>query len=141
MPDWGAIPWAGVLVAVVATQILGFLWYGPLFGKTWMAALGKTPETMKTDPNQASMALALTGGVVASLFSSVAMAIILSLSATPDLESGVKIGLLVGVGFMAANMVSGGLYEGRPQQLTWVNVPYAVLQTTMIGAIIGGMWG
>ena len=140
MPDWGAIPWAGVLVAVVATQILGFLWYGPLFGKTWMGALGKTPETMKADPNQASMAQAITGGVVSSIFSSVAMAIILSLSATPDLESGVKIGLLVGVGFMAASMVSGGLYEGRPQQLTWVNASYAVLQMTMIGAIIGGMW-
>ena len=140
MPDWGAIPWVGVLVAVIATQILGFLWYGPLFGKMWMGALGKTPESMKADPNQPSMAQAVTGGVVASIFSAIAMAILLSLSATPDLESGVKIGLLVGVGFMAANMVSGALYEGRPKSLTWVNVPYAVLMTTLIGAIIGMMW-
>lgn len=140
MPDWGAIPWVGVLVAVIATQILGFLWYGPLFGKTWMGALGKTPESMKADPNQASVAQAVTGGVISSILSAVTLAILLSLSATPDLESGLKIGLLVSVGIMAANAVSGGLYEGRPATLTWVNVAYSILSLTIMGAIVGAMW-
>ena len=140
MPDWGAIPWAGVLVAVVAQQILGFLWYGPLFGKQWMAALGKTPESMKADPNQPSMAQAVGGGVVAAAASSIAIAILMTMSQTPDVESGCKIGLVVGVGIMAAHIISGGLYEGRPQKLTWVNVPYAIISLVMTGAIIGAMW-
>ncbi len=140
MPDWGAIPWVGVLVAVIATQIIGFVWYGPLFGKAWMASLGKTPETMKADPNQATMAQAVTGGVIASILSAITIAILLSLSETPDVASGLKIGLLVSVGIMAANQVSGGLYEGRSATGTWINVAYSIVSMTVMGLIIGAMW-
>ncbi len=140
MPDWGAIPWVGVLVAVVAAQIIGFVWYGPLFGKAWMAAIGKTPESMKADPNQASVAQAVTGGVIASILSAITLALLLSLSETPDLESGLIIGLLVSVGIMAANAVSGGLYEGRSATATWINVAYSILSLTVMGLIIGAMW-
>ena len=37
--------WA-VLVAAIAQMVLGFLWYGPLFGKAWARAMG-LPEGMK----------------------------------------------------------------------------------------------
>ncbi len=140
MLDWGAIPWVGVLVAVIATQIIGFVWYGPLFGKTWMAAIGKTPESMKADPNQASVAQAVTGGVIASILSAITLALLLSLSDTPDVASGLQIGLLVSVGIMAANQVSGGLYEGRSATATWINVAYSIFSLTIMGLIIGAMW-
>ncbi|HSR41197.1 MAG TPA: DUF1761 domain-containing protein, partial [Longimicrobiales bacterium] len=45
--DLGAINWLAVVVAAVSTFILGGLWYGPLFGKTWMAASGMTEEKAK----------------------------------------------------------------------------------------------
>lgn len=35
---------AAVLLATLVAIILGFLWYGPLFGKAWMATMGITPE-------------------------------------------------------------------------------------------------
>ena len=58
MPDLGAINWLSVLIAVVAAQVLGFLWYGPLFSKQWMAALGWTPEQMKEEgPGPAPLSL------------------------------------------------------------------------------------
>ena len=49
---------AGVsLLATCVATILGFglgaLWYGPLFGKQWMSAVGVTPETIRQDVSPA----------------------------------------------------------------------------------------
>ena len=44
MLDLSGLNWLAILVATVAAFVLGGLWYGPLFGKAWMAALGKTEE-------------------------------------------------------------------------------------------------
>ena len=41
--------WA-VLVAALFTFVLGFLWYGPLFGRTWLRLVGLNPESMKPGP-------------------------------------------------------------------------------------------
>ena len=38
--------WA-VIVCAIANMALGFMWYGPLFGKQWVAMMGWTPEQMK----------------------------------------------------------------------------------------------
>ena len=38
--------WA-VLVAALSSFVIGSLWYGPLFGKTWMKLNGLTDENLK----------------------------------------------------------------------------------------------
>ncbi|MEX1207363.1 MAG: DUF1761 domain-containing protein [Acidimicrobiia bacterium] len=48
----GDIDWLAVLAGAVAIMVLGWLWYGPLFGKKWSAATGQPmvsgrPETSK----------------------------------------------------------------------------------------------
>ncbi|QNL19009.1 DUF1761 domain-containing protein [Hyphobacterium sp. CCMP332] len=35
-----------VLLATLGFMVVGFLWYGPLLGKRWMALNGFTPEAM-----------------------------------------------------------------------------------------------
>src|SRR2546426_12687651 len=47
-PDIHLNYWA-ILVAVAATMVLGFLWYGPIFGKAWMKEMG-IPADKKPDP-------------------------------------------------------------------------------------------
>lgn len=138
MPEFGEISWLGVLVAVVASQIIGFLWYGPLFVKPWMAGLGKTQDEMAQSGS--GLPQAIIGGIVASILSALALAIILTMSDTPDVESGIKIGLLASIGFVASNLVSGGMFEGRNPTVTWINVGYAVVSLTVMGAIIGALW-
>ena len=39
-----------IIVAGVAYEVLGFLWYGPLFGKKWSALTGKKMEPSKKRP-------------------------------------------------------------------------------------------
>src|SRR5258705_12057280 len=33
--------WIAIIIATVAAMVIGFLWYGPVFGKTWMALTGR----------------------------------------------------------------------------------------------------
>ena len=33
--------WVAIVVATAAAMVIGFLWYGPVFGKTWMALSGR----------------------------------------------------------------------------------------------------
>lgn len=54
--DWlfeslGDLDWVAVLVGTAAAMVLGFIWYGPLFGKAWAkgsrVAMGNTAEPGK----------------------------------------------------------------------------------------------
>ena len=38
------INWVAVAIAAGANVVLGYLWYGPFFGKAWLKALGKKEE-------------------------------------------------------------------------------------------------
>lgn len=40
------INWLAVLVAAVISMVLGYLWYGPLFGKAWMKETGVSKKVM-----------------------------------------------------------------------------------------------
>lgn len=44
MPE---INFLSILVAALVPNILGAIYYGPLFGKKWLASMGKTEEEMK----------------------------------------------------------------------------------------------
>ena len=41
-----SINYLAVLVSAVSAMVLGFLWFGPLFGKEWSKAMGWTEEQM-----------------------------------------------------------------------------------------------
>lgn len=40
-----------VLVAGLVPMAVGFFWYGPIFGKKWMAFVGKTEEEIAAEMN------------------------------------------------------------------------------------------
>ena len=134
--DFGEIGWVGVVVAVIAAQIIGFLWYTVLFGDAWMRGLGKTRDEVA----QADMKTPLFVGLIASILTAIALASILSMHEAPALGPGLKVGLVISIGIMAAHTVSGGLWEGRSSTVTWINVGYHIVNLTVMAAIIGAMW-
>lgn len=62
----GDVNYLAVLVSGVAAMIIGAIWYGPIFGKKWMAYTGKTEEQLKEEFNPAkTYSLAFLGHLVA----------------------------------------------------------------------------
>lgn len=132
MLDWD-INVLALIVAVAVSQVLGFLWYGPLFGKAWMAASGKTREEMG---GGAGAAYAV--GMIAAAISAVTLALVLNLVDNPDMADGLTTGALLGVGVAAASTVTAGAFQETNSTVTWLYVGYQVVMFLAMGAILGG---
>ena len=39
--------WIGVILAAISAMVVGYVWYGPLFGKPWMKLVGITKEDIE----------------------------------------------------------------------------------------------
>lgn len=134
--DWGEIPWLGVLVAVVASQVIGFLWYGPLFGAPWRAAMGITPEAAA---DRSGLGTAVGTGVVASIVAAIALALLMSFSDSPDTTTGWQMGLLAAL-VVAAYIVIAMAYEKTNRTVAWIGIGNQLVTLVVMGAILGAMW-
>ena len=66
--EFGAINYVATAVSAVVLMALGFAWYAPfLFGKAWMAALGKTEEEMRAAGPSPALFAALADAILTSL--------------------------------------------------------------------------
>lgn len=125
--------WA-VLLAAVAAMMIGSLWYSPaMFGKEWLALVGKREEDLK--PAEAGPAYFWT--TVGSLVSAYVLAYIIGLMGAANIWSGVLAGFWIWLGFQVFMMVSGSLFEGRPLRLVFINAGNSLVTLLVMGAILG----
>ncbi len=124
-----------ILVAGVSNMVLGFLWYGPIFGKPWMALIGKTEEDLNPNPivYLVSFLLSLLMAVVLSIFIHHVDASIQAMS----LVLGLLVALLAWVGFVGPATFQNNLYSGISKKLFAIDYGYVLIALLIQGAIIG----
>lgn len=122
-----------VLVATLSGFVIGGTWYGPLFGKPWMAASGMTKE------KGAEGNMAVTYGLAFVLNAIAAMGLALLLDADHGLLLGVHAGIAASLFFVVPALGVIYLFERRPLQLFFINAGYQVVNFTVMGAILG-LW-
>lgn len=131
MLDFVGLNWWAILVATAAAFALGGLWYGPMFGKAWLAALGKSAEELTPSPQPfiiSAFTALVTCVVVAALMSGLNMT---------GLLAGLVLGLLTGVGFIATAMASDAAFCGWGWKLWAIQAGYRVAYAVLMGGIIG----
>jgi hypothetical protein len=96
------ISWVAVIVAVVANMILGFLWYGPLFGKQWMKAVGKSESEIPQNPTM----------YVVPVVATLVMAIVLWNVMQATGLSGIVAGFWMWLGFTALTGLTNDVFRG-----------------------------
>jgi hypothetical protein len=121
--------WA-VIAAAFAGFITGGLWYGPLFGKAWMAAAGMTEARLRARHPARVYGPTLLLNLVAA--ASLAMFI-----GGGDLEFGLFAGLMTGATFVSTALGVTYLFEDRPLRLWLINAGYQTLNFTVMGALLG----
>ena len=124
-----------ILVAGIGNMVLGFLWYGPLFGKAWMGLIGKTADELNPNPiiYLVSFALSLVMAFVLSIFLHHVDASIQAVS----LLIGVLVGLLAWVGFVGPAAFQNNMYSGLSKRLFAIDYGYVLVALLIQGAIIG----
>ena len=131
MTEFAELNWWAVLVATGAAFALGGLWYGPLFGKAWLQALGKAPEDIEPSPTPF-----IVSAVAAFATCVVVAALMRGLAITGWWQGGV-FGLVTGSAFIAASMASDHAFCGFGWKLWAIQSGYRVAYAALMGAIIG----
>ena len=111
-----------VLVAGIVPMIVGSLWYGPLFGKRWLALMEMTAEEIQEGFNPVK-----TYGV--SLLLSLVTAFVLAQLIAEagnggSAMVGVHVALMALVGFVLPVANQSVAFEKRKPGLAWLNVAY-----------------
>jgi len=127
-----------VLVAAVATMILGFLWYSPLlFAKPWTLAMGYDPNDKAKMEEMRKGAGKLYGiTFIASLISAFVLAKIIDVTTVNSALYGMKIGFAVWLGFVTTVQLTSTLFKKRPIKLYLIDTGYQLVCYLAMGAIL-----
>jgi hypothetical protein len=132
---WDDIDWIAVVVAVIANMALGMAWYSKfVFLEMWKTDTGMTDEKMR----EGSMPKAMGGMIVVVLISVISMALLIG---TGDIEAGLAIGAIVGLGIAAALEIPHYLFAQQPDRLAIINGGNTAASVILTGAIIGAFNG
>ena len=123
-----------VVVAAIASVVLGALWYGPLFGKVWMKATGKTKADIDKAKGDMPKLYAIT--FVGALVTAYVLAVFISWAQATTIALAVIFGFLVWVGFVLTSSLGPLVWEDRNQQLFLIGVGYSFVSLIIMSAII-----
>ena len=127
-----------VLVAAVATMVLGFLWYSPLlFARPWMVLMGYDPDDKaKLAELQKGAGKMYALSFLASLVSALVLAKIIAITTVNSALYGMKIGFAVWLGFVTTVQLTSVLFAKQPTKLYLINTGYQLVCYLAMGAIL-----
>ncbi len=138
----GHVNLLSVLTAAAAAWLFGAVYYTVL-GKRWLAALGKTPETLKAESAGKSGA-AKTAPFILSFIAELVMGVtiygILTHSGLWSLRAGIITGAFCWFGFVLTTVAVNNAYSGRKVMLTAIDAAHWLGVLVIIGGIVG-FWG
>ncbi len=127
-----------VLVAGIATMILGFVWYSPaLFAKPWMREMGYDPnDKAKIQEMQKSAGPTYAVAFLAGLVSAFMLGKFLSITPIDTALYGMKFGFGIWLGFVATVQLTGALFMKNSMKLFAINTGYQLVCYLVMGAIV-----
>jgi hypothetical protein len=128
------VPWLAVILGTVSSMVIGFLWYGPLFGKLWMRLIDKSREELG-----AAGPLVYVGTGVAWLITSYVLALILTYAGAFSIVDGVISGLVVALGIAASQTFIYTSFGGPPKSVWALNAAYIAICLMITGGLINAL--
>lgn len=123
-----------IILATIASIILGFSWYGPLFGKQWMAYMKVTPKQMQEAKKKGMPKSTYPIMIIGSLIT----AIVLSVLVPATAAAAVKMAAMLWLGFIAPIQLGMVLWEGRAWGYYLINVSYYLVSLVVQALIFAG---
>ena len=130
------VNYVAVLIAGVSAMVTGSIWYGPLFGKTWIKLTGISKGGMKNSEMPKQYGLMFLGALVQSYV----LSHFIHYAGAVGPILGAKTGLFVAVGFVGASTLGNYIFAKRPMTLFYIDAGYALVNLGIMGAIIASLW-
>lgn len=131
------IHWLAVIVASLASFVVGGIWYSPLlFSKVWEREAGLSLEQIKG----ASMARIFGGAFVLTFLGVLVLSFFIEPGEGLDnLHHGAALGFHVGLFWVAGSLGVNYLFERRSLRLWLINGGYNVVAYTVAGIILAAL--
>lgn len=128
------VNYLGVLLAAVASMAVGFIWYGSLFGKAWMAASGMTKKKMEKAKKDVNVLYAIS--FIAALVTAYVLAQFITHTGATTTIAGVWVGFFAWLGFVATSMLGSTLFGGKSFKLYALDNGYQLASLIVMGMIL-----
>jgi hypothetical protein len=125
------INWWAVLAVVALKFVLGFVWFGLLFGKQWQALSGLTEAQMK-----AGMPKAIVTDVAMNFVMAWVLVHAVRYAGATTWPMGAGVGFFNWLGFVGALSLSGTVYGNRSLKLWALQNAYECIALVAMGAIL-----
>jgi hypothetical protein len=126
------INWIAWIIGAVAFVALGSLWYGPLFGRAWMAMMEKTGwkrEQMKRSVG------AYVVSFICAMAASYVLALLIRKWGVTVWWKGLLYGGIIWVGVGASAMLTNSMFESRPKGLWLLFSLYQLVLYAGLGVV------
>lgn len=139
--DFSSINWLAVVVCVILSMVVGFLWFNPkTFFPIWWKAIGKSERD--ADPGMGA-AMGMTWGltILASVVQVVFMALMVNAMGSmtpggPTLASGAMAGFILWFGFVVPTSITNKIFAGQLKAWVLEMGPH-LIDFVLFGAILG----
>ena len=129
------VHWLAVLAAAIAGFLVGGIWYGPVFGKAWMAARGLSPEALKSS----NMGLIFGLTFVLNLVMAFVLDHVLSEIGRPALAVTLMASGGIALGFIAPAMGVNYLFSRLSFRLFAIDAGYWLVNFVAMGLIFAAL--
>lgn len=127
--------WA-VILSAISSMIIGSIWYGPLFGKKFMEAMGMNKWTQEEQEKmKKKMFVTYSLQFLASLLMFFILAWYIKMSIFSGLKAGLSNAFGLWLGFVVPLSFGNALWGGK-MTLFWLNIGNMLLTLLAAGAII-----
>jgi len=124
--------WTIVLVATVCEWLLGALWYGVMFKKSWRTLVGYAEGE-----KQKNAVLGAVASFITCFLLTFVLVHIIGWAGANTFTGGSKLGVICWAGFIAPPFVVQHIYERRRANLFAINGAYWLLVMALGGGLLG----
>ena len=128
--------WWSLIAAALAQVVIGFLWYGLLFGKTWQTLTGMKKPAKITSEIKRKMSVSIVAALIMSFVTAYIMKITLVQFPFVTYAGVTFVSLLMWLGFVLPVTLSSVLWEGRKVKLFVLNSLYYLASLVIVSWIL-----
>lgn len=125
----------GIVLAILASYVIGFVWHGPLFGKQWME-LNNIPMPKKEDMKFSMMLPGLSANLVLVFVQSAVLGRTLQIVSLANVGQALIIATILWLPFTALTKVNTYAWAGKPVKLMALDAGYYLVTIWAIAAIL-----
>jgi len=128
------INYLAVLVAAIASFVIGMIWYGPLFGKAWMKLMNFTPKSIKS--MKMSPTRSMLFGFIAALVTAYVLSHFVDYLEVTTFAGAAQLAFWFWLGLVAPVQLGSYLWEGKPIKLFVLNTLHNLVSLIVMTAIV-----